>query len=582
MAATVNIEKYNAHLELNRQRDALVELFMEANGLPNFRFDPAEQKQIREFHELNPKAFESLLDTVSRFEIKDEIKRIINPPIAAPAAAAKGKLQGEKFSPETWLHRLIQDQCSIFRTPAGVAYADIKINGHRETWDIRSPDFAEWLRVRYFEKMGSSLAPAMLAGVIETTHARARKGSSVPVREVFLRVASTRNKHDRAVMYVDLCDDEWRVIEITNEGWDIVPAPEAVRFRRAPNIQPLPEPVKGGALSTLRDFLNFETLNDYILMVGWLLNAYRASEQYPILNINGEQGSAKTTAVRVLRALIDPRKGGKGLSGTERDLYIQADSAHVLAFDNLSKTLSPDMSDALCRLATGGAYSTRKLHADREETSFEFSRPIILVGISDMISRPDLADRAMRVELKPIEEENRRPEKDFWERFNAERPRILGALMDALALGLRELPCIELGRNVRMADAMLWGTACEPAFTGSGQTRDLTFFGAYEASQVAMQEDAFEGNMVAQAIQTIVRREPFTGRTKYLLECLRDTFGEAVPNDFPKPGKEKHLADLIKAAMPILRRAGIVVDKGRDTRTGTTLYTISKENQLLK
>jgi hypothetical protein len=556
-------KKNNAYLEQRKLADACAELLKEANGIPNYRFVGEDRQRLQEFHtQLDRKTWDSLFDEIVKSpEAREQIERIINP--AKGDAEAPGsecprrpKIRvTEKLSPEAWLHQLIKNECSIFRTPAGAAYADIMINGHRETWNIRSPDFAEWLRNRHFEKMNGGLGKTLLEGVIETTHARARRDGNAPVREVFLRVASSRNKHDREVMYIDLCDAEWRVIEVTAASpWRVIPAkelPEDVRFRRALNMQPLPEPVRGGALSTLGDFLNFETLNDYILMVGWLLNVYRCSDQYPILNINGEQGSAKTTAVRLLRALIDPRKGGKGLSGTERDLYIQADSSHVLAFDNLSKPLSPDMSDALCRLATGGSFSTRKLHSDREEINFEFSRPIILVGISDMISRPDLADRAMRVELKPIEEERRRPEKELWEDFNSARPRILGALMDALALGLRELPKVELERNVRMADVMLWGTACESAFTGSGKMKGLTFFGAYKASQEAMQEDALEGNMVAQAIQTLVRREPFEGRTRALLDALRNTFGEVVPNDFPKPGKEKQLGDAIKVAMQV-------------------------------
>ena len=41
----------------------------------------------------------------------------------------------------------------------------------------------------------------------------------------------------------------------------------------------------------------------------------------------------------------------------ERELFIAASNGHVLAFDNLSG-LSPWLSDTLCRLTSGGAFST--------------------------------------------------------------------------------------------------------------------------------------------------------------------------------------------------------------------------------
>jgi hypothetical protein len=50
------------------------------------------------------------------------------------------------------------------------------------------------------------------------------------------------------------------------------------------------------------------------------------------------------------------------------------------------------LSDALCRLATGGSFAVRQLYTDDEEVLFEASRPILLNGIEDVICRPDLGD----------------------------------------------------------------------------------------------------------------------------------------------------------------------------------------------
>src|SRR5256714_12145112 len=107
---------------------------------------------------------------------------------------------------------------------------------------------------------------------------------------------------------------------------------------------------------------------------------------------------------------------------------IAANNGHVLAFDNLSG-LSPWLSDALCRLASGGSFAVRQLYTDDEEVLFEAARPILLNGIEEVISRPDLGDRAIFLSLAPISEALRRPENELWREFEIARPHILGALL---------------------------------------------------------------------------------------------------------------------------------------------------------
>src|SRR5207344_770168 len=109
----------------------------------------------------------------------------------------------------------------------------------------------------------------------------------------------------------------------------------------------------------------------------------------------------------------------------ERELMIAANNGYVLAFDNLSG-LPSWLSDALCRLATGGSFAARRLYTDDEEVLFEAARPILLNGIEDVISRPDLGDRAIFLTLAPIAEADRRPEDELWREFEKARPRILG------------------------------------------------------------------------------------------------------------------------------------------------------------
>src|SRR3974390_1571032 len=153
-----------------------------------------------------------------------------------------------------------------------------------------------------------------------------------------------------------------------------------VRFRRTPGMLPLPVPERGGSIETLRSFLNLPSGDGFVLIVAWLLAALRAGGPYPLLAISGEQGSAKTVLSKLLKALIDPNAAPvRALSREEREVLIAANNGHLVAFDNLSG-LPHWLSDALCRLATGGSFAVRQLYTDDEEGLFEESPPILLNG----------------------------------------------------------------------------------------------------------------------------------------------------------------------------------------------------------
>ena len=83
------------------------------------------------------------------------------------------------------------------------------------------------------------------------------------------------------------------------------------------------------------------------------------------------------------------------------------------------------LSDALCRLASGGSFALRQLYTDAEEVLFQAARPVLLNGIEDVVSRPDLGDRAIFLTLTPIGEAQRRSEAELWHEFEIEQPRIL-------------------------------------------------------------------------------------------------------------------------------------------------------------
>src|SRR5207249_10940173 len=123
-------------------------------------------------------------------------------------------------------------------------------------------------------------------------------------------------------LYLDLCDDEWRAVGIKPSGWRVV-AEAPVGFRRARGMLALPTPERGGDITGLRRFLNVSSDEDFTLLAAFLIGALRPCSPYPVLALTGEQGSAKSTAARVLRSLVDPSSAPlRSKPRDERDLMI--------------------------------------------------------------------------------------------------------------------------------------------------------------------------------------------------------------------------------------------------------------------
>ena len=248
----------------------------------------------------------------------------------------------------------LAESAELFHTADSTGFADLDISGHRETWPIRGKGFRRWLARRFFEETQGAPSSEALQSALNVIEAKAH--FDAPERVVHIRVGGLDGR-----LYLDLCDTTWRAVEIDATGWRVIDNPP-VRFRRAAGMQPLPMPVSGGSVETLRSFLNVQSDADFVLVVAWALAVLRDRGPYPVIVLSGEQGSAKSTFSAILRALLDPNTAPlRALPREDRDLFITASNGHVLAFDNVS-ALPAWISDTLCRLATGGGFAVRQLY----------------------------------------------------------------------------------------------------------------------------------------------------------------------------------------------------------------------------
>ncbi len=471
----------------------------------------------------------------------------------------------------TQAEQLVQlaSDAHLFHTPEGDPFAQVPVGDHSEIWPIRSKGFRRWLIGQFYRAFRKPPGNQGLQDAIGVFEARAHFDS--PESVLWVRIA----EHDDRI-YIDLGDEQRHAVEISAEGWRIISNPP-VRFRRTKGMRALPLPLSGGSIGMLRTFLNLGGDSNWILGVSWLMAAYRPKGPYPILILQGEQGAAKSTTAKLLRKLTDPSVSAvRRPPRDDRDLLIAAANSRILAYDNLSG-IPAWLSDALCQLATGGGFSTRELYTDADEVFFDAMRPIILNGIDHLAERADLADRALILNLPPIEENNRKDEAQLYAEFERDLPQIFGALLTAVCGTLARLPHTRLQRKPRMADFSLWATAAErPLGFPAG-----AFMGAYCGNREEAIQETLEGDPVGAAVLTMMEQlqeqyqaEQWEGTCKDLLQRLESVDDRAkAARSWPK--SPRALSDRLRRLATFLRESGIHITfpvKGAKGRRILTIF----------
>lgn len=506
-----------------------------------------------------------------------ENKERCQPPLDAEEVRAIAKSVAQYESAQsnkrprmsTQLLEIVKDTgIELFHGPDHVPYMVVKKEKHSEVWPLESRDAKVYLARHFYEETGAAPGSETMQSVLNVLRGQALFDEGE--EPVYVRLA----RHDGKV-YVDIGDSDWNVIEITTEDWQTIESPP-IRFVRKGGMISLPAPQRNGDIHELKKCINV-TEDDWPLVLGWLLGTFMAKGPFPVLVITGEQGSAKSTVAKMLRLLVDPSSIPlRSLPGEERDLSISANNTWILAFDNVSY-IRPWLSDAFCRLATGGGFATRELYANSDEVLFTATRPIILNGIGDIATRSDLLDRTIFLTLPVIPSDKRRTEEELWEEFESMRPKILGLLLDAVSLALRDVDNICIEDMPRMADFVKWVFAGIPAL-GVDPT---DFLEAYRWNIQDINELALESSPAVQALKTLAADLSeggyWEGTATQLLEELSLHTVDEVLRRKEWPKNPRALSVVLTRLAPNLRSIGIDITRGRGT--GERLIRIGKGKQ---
>jgi hypothetical protein len=499
-----------------------------------------------------------------REQIKEELRHInatrCKPPLneaevdriaeSVCSYATEGR-KGDQRKQNVLLDLLKAKNLELFHTRMDECYAALQVNGHREVWALDSKRFSQLCQGLYHNAKKEVLLPQEFRMVTELLQHKAL--SEGEERPVFVRVAGFNG-----AIYLDMCNPDWQVIEVTAKGWRIIPQ-SPVYFVRSKSMNQLAPPEPNGNLRELKYFLPSGTR---ILTVAWLVNTLNPNKPYPVLVLQGGEGSAKSTVASILTDLVDPHAATlRTPPKTEEDLLIRAQNNRIIVYDNLS-SFPVWLSDAICRLSTGGGLSKRTQYTNADEFILEATRPVILNGIS-LNCRADLSDRAIFINLPKIPDEKRIPESEFIERFNRAKPKLLGALLDAVSTALKNLEGVELDKVSRMGDFVKFIVAAEPSLPWS----EGMFKKVYTKNRQEAKRDFIDTDTVSSTIKQLVdQKNQWEGTASELLKDLKSIAG---PFKASLPKSPNNLATKLREARPTLGAVGIDISFGRksDKRT---------------
>lgn len=445
-------------------------------------------------------------------------------------------------------------EIELFRTRDGDAFATVNVRAGVEHVPLDGSTFGHWLR-RWAQERGEPLLGK--TEVEKLAINLASRAHGLPeVYDIAYRVARVADH-----LFIDLGDEARRVVEIlsaredTVERWRTISGKDCpVRFVRPPTMRPLPEPVEGGTVDDFRRHFNVSTEGDFRLLMCWLLTAYHPAGPYVLGLVHGQQGSGKTTLCRLLVSLTDPQLADiRALPEDPRDLAVAAQHARILAFDNASSVSGP-MSDCLCRLATGDAIVSRTLHSNRDQTVLKASRPVLISSIVELARRPDLADRAVVIEARALEQTARRTEEELWAEFEAERPMLFGTICDLLSAALGNYSTIAAPAGIRMADGARWAIGGLQFSNWSAEELGSIWRSNRHAANIAL----LEGDVVANALLDYLEQRPegWEGRTSELLSQLTEQVNDGIRRSKVWPRTPEKLASDLTRLKPALESKG--------------------------
>lgn len=455
-----------------------------------------------------------------------------------------------------------QATCGFFRDQNDEPFARIvDVDGTVKVVGVRTEKFKNALVRAYYRENGEPPKVAELKRAIMLAIAEAEIKPKV--------LANLRVAEDAGKIYYDLANDRCEVVEIDRDGWRVI-TDAPVFFRRYPitGEQVRPDSINRVPLGKIFDFVNLQDPNTRVLCEVYIVVSFFPGVRCPLLVLNGHQGSAKTTAARVIQKLLDPSAADIVPIPDKAKEIAQLLAHHrFVGFDNLTEIKSR-VSDLLCQAVTGGVFKKRRLYTDEEDVVLKMDGVVAVTGINIVAERPDLLDRALLFRLERVHRSRRVDEATLWQEFEKNRPGLLATIFSTISDALVILPKVKVKNAPRMADFYRVGIAVSRALG----YKNSEFEKAVAANSKLIEAAVIDGDPLVEAVVLFMQhREAWEGTATELLQQL---LGRQANVGLPKAPNQ--LSRKLKEIELNLRKSHIWVFWGRCPETNLTTIELKR------
>ncbi|MDD3307676.1 MAG: hypothetical protein PHO29_11365 [Acetobacterium sp.] len=408
-------------------------------------------------------------------------------------------------------------ECEFFHDWEDEAYAVVPSGNHREILKISGKKFGQFLKQQYYLKKKSAPGKDAINEALEIAEMKAIFEGEERILEK--RVAMTKDDE----IFYDLADSEGRIVKINQYECVVINDPSVSFIRKAsmkPQVVPDLEVQPVQLVVLIKKYLRITREGDVYLFVIYLITCFIKNMPHPILLVHGEKGAAKSTIMKLIKRIVDPCvQDLLAIPNAIDDLSLVLNNHYLPSFDNVG-SLSAEQANLLCMAVTGGRRPKRKNYTDDDEVFYDLMNCVQISGINIPSSQPDFLDRAITIEQERIKADERMTEKKFWEAFEQDKPKILGAIFNTLKATIPIFQTVDLDEVGRLADFTEWGYAVGQALGDKGEL----FLEAYLKNQSIINEEALLTNPVSATLVAMMRdKESWSGTMTNLLSELEET-----------------------------------------------------------
>lgn len=411
------------------------------------------------------------------------------------------------------VYHIARANMEVFKDQFEHPFAAIEAGDHNEVIAMDSVKFEQYVLRLVYARKAVIPSKEAISNAIQLLKSEATCESES--RNLEVRIATHEGK-----IYYDLTNKTWDCVEIGSEGWRIIPQPPIFRRFNIQKAQATPDRnPNGDELDRFVEILNVKNEDDKILLKCHIVASFFPEIGKAAATFHGEKGSGKSSAQGYTKHLIDPTATGLLTMPRNIEGLIQVLSHNYATyFDNVSH-IAEDVSDTLCKAITGLGYSKRTLYSNDDDFAYNFKRSIGINGINQVITKPDLLDRALLIKLESILDGQRRKDEDVRRDFEALLPKLLGNVFDVMVkvLRVKNEGGIKLTQLPRLAD---YAETCETIARVLGYPEGA-FVEAYNRNIALQNEEAIEQNPIAATIiQFMNGRLSWEGNASDLLRDL--------------------------------------------------------------